>query len=234
MDVTRMDQTKIDYSVGKMPWRRRRRTHRLLIGGALSLLALFVLSLVPRVVRFFRIVHWRSECMNYSPPADQIVYEEGVTPGMSVLEKGFDFAGFPVRTPNCLTELWKAKEWPDHERYPSDRPLQHPEFLHELRSLQRGAELVSVYFGGWNDRRNWYFFFLVYDLNETFPSDAELEIPEHRLGTLRLFAGQRDPSDPAHFTLAYELEGQKGTIDGWLQNDKHVNLQIRDGPAKKP
>lgn len=49
---------------------------------------------------------------------------------------------------------------------------------------------------------------------------------------LRLFAGQPDPLDPTHFTIPYDLGGDPGTIDGWLQNDDSIKLLLRDGPAK--
>ena len=50
--------------------------------------------------------------------------------------------------------------------------------------------------------------------------------------TLTLYWGQPDPIDLSHFTIKYTIDNIPGTIDGWLQNDDTVKLQIRDGPAK--
>ena len=36
---------------------------------------------------------------------------------------------------------------------------------------------------------------------------------------LRVYAGQADPNDPSHFTIAYDLDGRAGTIDGWLRDE---------------
>lgn len=47
-----------------------------------------------------------------------------------------------------------------------------------------------------------------------------------------LYAGQPDPADESHFTIAYESQGQKGTIDGWLMHDETVKLEVRDGPLR--
>jgi hypothetical protein len=48
----------------------------------------------------------------------------------------------------------------------------------------------------------------------------------------RIFAGQADPNDASHFTIEYEWpSGVRGTIDGWLRDDDHVDLQIRPGPG---
>lgn len=51
---------------------------------------------------------------------------------------------------------------------------------------------------------------------------------------LRFFAAQLDPTNPAHFTVGYEMDGQAGTIDGTYQVDGDVVMTIRDGPAKIP
>lgn len=46
---------------------------------------------------------------------------------------------------------------------------------------------------------------------------------------LRVFAGQPDPSDESHFTIAYDLDGQPGVIDGWLNSDGSIKLEPRVG-----
>jgi hypothetical protein len=46
---------------------------------------------------------------------------------------------------------------------------------------------------------------------------------------LRVFAGQPDPADPSHFTIAYDLDGRPGIIDGWLKPDGSVQLEPRVG-----
>jgi len=38
--------------------------------------------------------------------------------------------------------------------------------------------------------------------------------------------------DPSHFTIRYTVNGQPGVIDGWLQRDDTIKLEVRDGPAK--
>lgn len=46
---------------------------------------------------------------------------------------------------------------------------------------------------------------------------------------LRLYAGQADPADASHFTIAYDLDGQTGVIDGWLKPDGSVVLKPQAG-----
>jgi hypothetical protein len=53
--------------------------------------------------------------------------------------------------------------------------------------------------------------------------------------SLRFFVGQIDPSDPAHFTIAYEMTDGRGLIDGRLTDDAStVRFVVRDGPAQAP
>jgi hypothetical protein len=46
---------------------------------------------------------------------------------------------------------------------------------------------------------------------------------------LRVFAGQADPADASHFTVAYDLDGRPGVIDGWLKPEGSVQLEPRMG-----
>jgi len=45
----------------------------------------------------------------------------------------------------------------------------------------------------------------------------------------RIYAGQVDPADPSHFTIAYEREAARGTIDGYLREDDRVEFVPRTG-----
>lgn len=47
---------------------------------------------------------------------------------------------------------------------------------------------------------------------------------------LTLFAGQADPSDDSHFTIAFAAGGARGRIDGWLK-DKGA---MAEAPRSKP
>lgn len=51
---------------------------------------------------------------------------------------------------------------------------------------------------------------------------------------LRIYAGQPDPADPSHFTIDYEMWGQRDTFDGWLQPDDTVRLKPRSRPMPPP
>jgi hypothetical protein len=44
---------------------------------------------------------------------------------------------------------------------------------------------------------------------------------------LHLFAGQPDPADESHFTIDYEVDGDRGTIDGWLRDSHDGSNRVR-------
>ena len=50
--------------------------------------------------------------------------------------------------------------------------------------------------------------------------------------SVRVFAGQADPSDPSRFTIEVEVDGKARTFDGRLEDDDSVELRLRDRPTR--
>jgi hypothetical protein len=59
--------------------------------------------------------------------------------------------------------------------------------------------------------------------------DGRVEYPDHP-PLVRMFAGQPDPGDPAHFTIRYQMWGQEDVLDGMLKDDDTVTLTARHTP----
>jgi hypothetical protein len=55
------------------------------------------------------------------------------------------------------------------------------------------------------------------------------QITSEKRDVYRFYAGQPDPADPTHFTIDYELDGERSTIDGWLRENSGVELAPRKG-----
>jgi hypothetical protein len=53
-------------------------------------------------------------------------------------------------------------------------------------------------------------------------------VPINYGNRLRFYAGQPDPADPSHFTIAYQFDGKPGTIDGRVRDSRLV-LRPREG-----
>jgi hypothetical protein len=48
----------------------------------------------------------------------------------------------------------------------------------------------------------------------------------------RIYAGQPDPQNTAHFTIRYEMWGQSDTLDGYLDDQDNVTLTARHRPQE--
>lgn len=53
---------------------------------------------------------------------------------------------------------------------------------------------------------------------------GRIELPLAASDRLRVFAGQPDPLHRSHFTIQFEVNGQPGQIDGWLENGGIVRM----------
>jgi hypothetical protein len=120
-------------------------------------------------------------------------------------------------------------------------------FLHERISPAGHRRLVCISYGSQGDTFTAQF---VHGLNcETFTvapgtwSQAPALIPNgweydiltewpHKPPVVRIFAGQPDPNDPAHFTIRYRMWGQEDVVDGRLQDDDRVTLTFRKEPQE--
>jgi hypothetical protein len=63
--------------------------------------------------------------------------------------------------------------------------------------------------------------------------DGTLRAARPKEYNLRILAGQRDPKDPTHFTVDYDVGGVKNTIDGWLTDDDFLRIVPRGGNVDK-
>jgi hypothetical protein len=174
-------------------------------------------------------------CMNYVGPAD---------------------AEPPTRTPDRFLRL--LNPWRDHGFWRDDDygPNRRMLFLHGRRAKGGPERLVIVYGkldSGRPDStdRKWEPDELAYQLrweavvmvpaswSKSFGGTEELAGLASNLWNIavakrvRLFNGQPDPADPSRFTIVYEVDAQRGTIEGRLDNDDNIKMKILDGPAKQ-
>jgi hypothetical protein len=66
-------------------------------------------------------------------------------------------------------------------------------------------------------------------------SDADTLVADTLARADRIYPGQPDPNDRSHFTIDYAIkDGQRGTIDGWLDDGNIIRLIARPGPIDVP
>jgi hypothetical protein len=121
-------------------------------------------------------------------------------------------------------------------------PMRTSAFVHERRNAAVGQRLVAIIF---LERQDSAFGTRRLEINAltwrpaTWEPGSRLQlasltsliVPDIDHKRFRVFGGQADPSNPAHFTLAYDADCVPGTIDGFLDSYERVTLQFRDGPG---
>jgi hypothetical protein len=124
----------------------------------------------------------------------------------------------------------------------SNAPLRTGAFLHARRNAETGERLVGVVFLERQDAaasaRRLEINVLVWRPATWEPGSrlqlaglTSLVVPAIDGKHVHVFSGQPDVANAAHFTMGYEINGQAGTIDGWLDAYDRVMMQFRDGPG---
>ncbi len=222
---------QLDYATFAPPWFKRERIRRGLIAiTTVSLLLAAACGIYTNISRISLAYH-RHQCMTFTAPPDRVVYESDPIKAKLLIASDQRYVVFEdtIRTACAFS----CQPW---QRY-NDRG-EHVAFLHGRRKPDGDERLVAVLF---SPPFEWAGIFPCPYVEQagkvqSYPNSGRSV--KSLVGfaceqTLRVFAGQPDPTDESHFTIVYEARNQRGTIDGYLQNDDTITLTIRDGPAKR-
>jgi hypothetical protein len=197
------------------------------------------------------LLHEQRKCLTHVAAPDQIATSLELNSVMwditARVER--DAAEKPLGAPRYLQRYAAALQTAGVVNGPPDWSSPETLFLHERRTPGGESRLLVVRRGMMD---LWSFSYVcltatvvrpgsllklpvVDDQKDSVPSTRFVQgIGSHRASDrLRLFAGQPDASDPTHFTIRYDINGERGTIDGWLRDDGMVTFTVRDGPAKE-
>ncbi len=203
---------RLDYAPA-LPWRKRRRTHRVI---ALALIALFIASGYwwgPIAKDRIEILYLQYQCMNYEPPTGQVVYG---TDGTAVI-------------PAEWTRLYSHLSGPGSS-------AQAVVFMRERRN-RHGARLVVYELWDRGDEVD--FHSRVFEPGSLFKMPQEqwwtgnVITPTLVGNDITVLAGVPDPDDESHFSFEYIIDGEHHYMDGWLEDDGRVVLSHRRF-AKEP
>jgi len=252
-------QAHVSYSTPLPLWKQRRFA-RWVIGTATPLLiiACFFLwraSVGPAWHRWEERREAKAlweQCLPYTRPADQVVYEEDLSQARLLLQdsahyQALNWAGTPPplraaarRPPDLQAALL------DQGHYNALAWETTTLFFHELNNPQLHEHMLMILelestLAGVKDSKNiWSFDYT--EILLTPPGDLgwrgmkyELLVPRALNNpaqtTVRFFAGQPDPADAAHFILPYAVNDEPGIIDGWTDPMSQLVLKVRTGPA---
>jgi hypothetical protein len=216
--------------------RHRRWVKRIVVGLLLMTLGLAAFHWRAEPWRRARMLYYQRQCEAYSPPADEVVFDNDparsaalrAKPGY-VTQKNIDPRPVFRTPPGCWNGYADATRVGVHEQGGGTKA-----FLHERRTPRGERRLVVVEFFpfSWTP--------VVAQAIETSPLAGRAEVrgylhselfldPQSPPRSLRIFAGQPDPADASRFTIVYEWDGRRGTIDGRLNDDDTIVLTDRDG-----
>jgi hypothetical protein len=217
------------------PWHRRRRNRRVLISLLLVTLVICGWRWHQPVLSHAQLLYWQYRCATFVRGADVVVASTGGPPHYTAAPIPPFWTSYVARAvtsrPSLSLNIGKF----------SPAFIRSVVFIHQLRSPAGnnrivGVDCIPMYLSSMSiiqafeadviEPAPWWPlgttpFIHLGKFNGGYPIDAKVEV----------FAGQTDPSDASHFTISYSVNGQPGTLDGWLRDDDTVRLEVRPGSA---
>ena len=215
----------LPYVTRAVPWYRRRWFRRGCWATFVVAAAAASLHWGPAAVMNVRSQLWQQRCLTYAVPAGTCVYD-----GLP------DMSGTVPPQPSCLLNFTDVARLP--------RPVSAGTLLPRERTASDGTrQLVSVQVLGprFQSMRSDICSIVAqtYSLGTLTTRPAQTQMakgncdldtrPPGAIGPshIRLFAGQPDPVDPSHFTIAFEGENGSGTIHGRLLGPDDIDFSVR-------
>lgn len=232
------DQTlQLSYAPHLPPWYRRKSVRRRLFASITVLLIFSGFWWKSSIRAYGATWYWDYRCSNYTAPPSLVAYESESARSIALLSSR---NYIEIRsTSDTLSAGHLPEPWQKTQPNSNIRAMG---FLHSRRSAVGKQAIIFVELGEGIDAEGHRRIFLFGQSVKTM-STAHFGGPNDALGSpisgwcslpypVRIFNGQPDSTDVSHFTIVYEVNGGTGTIDGWLQDDGTVKMQVRDRPAK--
>jgi hypothetical protein len=199
---------------------RSPRFQRWTIRGLIVLVLLSSIGWGPSLCHNLRAVYWERQCMSYASPADEVAYGIDLTTGGIVVQKS-------VPAWDTYYGFIKYAPAPSKGGFPVL-------FLHARQARGERPQLVAVDLRGGNITAGELIFntWTPHAGSLTYPPEVRsgiytVRLPELKTAEyLRFYTGQPDQNDLSHFTIVFEIDGQKGTIDGRVIGEGRVDLRV--------
>ncbi len=182
------------------------------------------------------------QCMLHSASPEQIVYDDDQATLRAVKESDPALGYFKTHNiPNARTHVGRAiKPLTELCNYDGGYPM--PLFLHGRADSSGYQHLVYVHFSGRHEDVANPTLILTsvsqapitpFGYPDLFVRDYRVVFPRQSNDTpVRFYAGQPNPVDPSRFVLNFEIQGQRGEIEGRLDDDRFVTLKLLSGPGE--
>ena len=223
----------LQYEPAPRSARRRRLIARAILIAVIGIVIVLGVSVFPRANRRVRILVAQSKCMQFEIPAGTVVFESDPTRAQNLARDGRYTIGSD-RAGLMKTPLDRLDEVDPPTQLVCDfrRAIA---FLHSRRSPGGRTRLVCVTVTPFE--KLWHPLYaeaIVWEpATWSLPRRAEwsstaVAFVDRHGAWPRVFAGQPDPHDPSHFTIAFEWRGRHGVLDGWLKDDDTVSMHVRE------
>lgn len=180
------------------------------------------------------------QCMTYTPPPDQIVYQVVDSQLRSILTQPggaytYTRPGIVHVLPDCWTQFSATEGW-------TVDPEEGVPFLHELRTSGGTRRLVRIAFTDQTKGHILSFRTEAIQPATIFHRAKPAAVGEYLTTSYatrhwddgsRLYAGRVDPLDAARFRIQYLVDEMPGTIVGGLSEDGSVWMRVEDGPFER-
>jgi hypothetical protein len=249
------DPVQLDYA---LPPARRWNPRRYVLAAAVIAALWMLVELGPDAVRRVRLIWVQERCARFEFPKDVVIFDSDPVSGAALMADSGNYVaqtdaqvwprtGVGRREPDCWVSL-KGILFGSRSFWPPGPPAPKA-LVHRLRNSAGVERLVAIIIapsppplptanpiyphpaigvvaaivqpGTWDVPPRW-------DGNSVF-----LRAGFESAQRLRFYSAQLDPNDASRFSIAYEMDGKRGTIDGRLEDDATVSLKVRDGPASK-
>ena len=207
-------------------------------GQMLALSALLIVAVItaPKIARYVTLLQYQRQCLRYAAPPTQVVLETDPAEAKKLL------ADPRYADDARSTKAWLVPaEWTAyHAAMGSGFQTSGTVFLHERTTPQGvrcligvdvnliplapthaaslGSRIIRPGTAFRNPRSG-----------RTVTRGDGSQIRFHPTADrLTIYAGQPDPADPSHFTIDYDLNGVRHTVDGWLEDDEWVKMELRN------
>jgi hypothetical protein len=201
---------QLDYAQPRS-WRERKAVRRAIFAAALLLVIFGSFKFFRPALNHAQMLHYQRQCMTHAEPPERTAFTSGALNPKSdtAWERFYGLFSPPGGKHGAIV------------------------FVHELRHSDGSPRLVAIE----ADLQG-----AVVQLDSTvIVPGGVLSSPQLRFNgswlapfstmkfsDVHLHAGQVDPADPAHFTIAFEYANGSGTIDGWLRDDDSVLMELRE------
>ncbi len=221
-----------------LPWHRTALARRILcyIVAAIVLVTGYIYW--PWIKQLGPRIYWERKCLNYRAPSGTISYSND--PADIAMLKSV--SGYETNLPAWSSGPYVVAPNDTFQRLCGGQPgyqfaARPAIFLHGRRTPSGVQRLVAVQVSAMATPDQFNRLFLFPYVHHTVfgrssPSgknSGQLEMFLAPTDRVRLYDGQPDPTDETHFTIDYDLNGQRGTVDGKLANDGTATLTPRTG-----